>query len=414
MKFLWFDINISRKAHKKDDSFVNSMTSGGFSYIWNTLNACWEIEFSLNTFYEIQNYITEAQAYKNKIVNWVGNNWMYIIDSNNKIIKNDKLLSNIIDTFSDPTFKLFKERYFTHHFCSWDIYLYRKTNMLNDITAQVVDSRTIKKKIDNKWNIISYEQRWINGKVNNISVEDMYNSIVRFNSDNPFYWASLYQGILYDAMADKETSRRNFYFFKNNAVPNIIFMLNPEFTNKEEIKLFEEDIKKKYQWAENSSKFMLSNAITDAKVLDINNKDLDLIQMREFFIKKMAIVFQIDPRIIGYITESWADRSITSIRAEAKETLNVLSNQLETDMNKFYKEFVDKKFQYKIKLDSETFEDVNEISENQRKDVVLWLVTVNEIRRERWLDEYKEEWSKKPILQSNLDTDIDNRTKTDI
>jgi hypothetical protein len=43
---------------------------------------------------------------------------------------------------------------------------------------------------------------------------------------------------------------------------------------------------------------MVSNAIKDAKVLDISNKDLDLINMREFFIKKIGMVFQIDPRLI--------------------------------------------------------------------------------------------------------------------
>jgi len=148
-------------------------------------------------------------------------------------------------------------------------------------------------------------------------------------------------------------------------------MLNPEFSNKDEIKLFEEDMKKKYTGTENTNKFMLSNAIVDAKVIDISNKDLELIQMREFFIKKMGMVFQIDPRIIGYVQNAGSDRSIGNIRKEAKETLLDLSVDLETDMNNFYKKFIDSKFAYKIKLDSETFEDRYEIEESQRKDVVL-------------------------------------------
>jgi len=40
-------------------------------------------------------------------------------------------------------------------------------------------------------------------------------------------------------------------------------------------------------------------------------------------------------------------------------------------MNNFYKQFVDKKFPYNIRLDSETFEDRAEIEENQRKDIEL-------------------------------------------
>jgi hypothetical protein len=124
--------------------------------------------------------------------------------------------------------------------------------------------------------------------------------------------------------------------------------------------------------------------------------------MREFFIKKMWILYQIDPRIIWYTQNAWADRSIASIRKEAKETLVNLSNQLEADMNRFYKQFIDKKFPYIIRLDSETFDDRLEIEENQRKDIVLGLQTINEIRLERWLEEYKQDWANKPILQSNL------------
>lgn len=395
MEIFWYEIK------RKNNDLIWGLTKRGFNFIWTSLNSCWEVVFSLDTYYEIQNYIAEAQAYKTKIVNWIWNNWIYFENEKWEIFE-DKILENkIINTFSDNTFKMFKEKYFTHHFCSGDIYLYPKQNLLWEVTAQVVDSRTIRKNIDKFWNIIDYKQiiRWVSKE---IPKDSLYNSIVRFNVNNPYYWDSLYSWILYDAMADKETSRRNFYFFKNSALPNVIFMLDPDITNKDEIKLAEESIKNKYQWTENSSKFMVSNWIRDAKVLDLSNKDLDLIQMREFFIKKMWILYQIDPRIIWYIQNAWADRSISSIRKEAKETLVNLANQLEADINNFYKQFVDKKFPYIIRLDSETFEDRWEIEENQRKDVILWLQTINEIRLERWLEEYKQDWANNPILQSNL------------
>jgi hypothetical protein len=47
-------------------------------------------------------------------------------------------------------------------------------------------------------------------------------------------------------MAEKETSRRNYYFFKNNAMPNVIFMLDPEIKGNE-LKLADEMISKKYK-----------------------------------------------------------------------------------------------------------------------------------------------------------------------
>lgn len=397
MNIFWFEI----KRKQVETNLISDMHSRGFNFIWTSLNSCWEVVFSLNTFYEIQNYTTEAQAYKNKIVDWVWLNGIYLEDNNLNIIENEKLVQNIYNVFSDNTFKLFKEKYFTHHFCSGDVYLYPSTNLLNEVKAQVVDSRTIRKEVDNQWNVIKYKQtiKWVS---KDIPKDNLYNSIVRYNSDNPFYWASLYASILYDAMAEKETSRRNYYFFKNNAMPNVIFMLDPEIKGNE-LKLADEMISKKYKWTENSFKHIVSNWIKDAKVLDMSNKDLDLIQLREFFIKKMWMVYQIDPRIIWYTQNAWADRSISSIRKEAKETLTQFANQLEIDMNNFYKQFIDKKFPYIIRLDSETFEDRTEIEENQRKDIELWLQTIEMVWNERWYDiDQLPDQAKKPLIKSNL------------
>lgn len=400
MELFWFEI--TKKSDKKDNSqIIGSMNSMWFNFIWNSLNSCWEVTFSLNTFYEIQNYTTEAQAYKNKIVDWVWLNWIYLEDNNKNIIENEKLTQNIYKVFSDNTFKMFKEKYFTHHFCSWDIYLYPCLNILWEVKAQVVDSRTIRKQFDSFWNLINYKQisNWIS---KDIPKDNLYNSIVRYNSDNPNYWASLYTSILYDAIAEKETARRNYYFFKNNAVPNIIFMLDPEI-KWNELKIADEMISRKYKGTENSFKHIVSNWIKDAKVLDMSNKDLDLIQLREFFIKKMWMVYQIDPRIIWYTQNAWADRSISSVRKEAKESLKQFSNQLEADMNNFYKQFIDKKFIYNIKLDSESFEDRFEIEENQRKDVELWLQTIEMIWNERGYDtELLPDQANKPLIKNNL------------
>jgi hypothetical protein len=53
------------------------------------------------------------------------------------------------------------------------------------------------------------------------------------------------------------------------------------------------------------------------------------------------------------------------------ETLNILSLDFENDLNYFYKNYVDKKFPFKIRVDSETFTDRETIEEGQRKDVEL-------------------------------------------
>jgi len=304
-------------------------------------------------------------------------------------------------TFKNPTLKLLKEQYFVHYFCSGDLYFYPQKNTLDEVKAQIIDSRTMQKYVDKLGNINGYKQT-IKGVPRDIPEDKIYNSIVRFNANNPVYWASVYESILYDAMSEKETARKTFYFFKNDAVPNVIFMLNPE-VDSDQVKDIQTIIDNKYKGTSNTNKSMVSNAITGAQVLDMNNKDLDLINLREFFIQKMGITFQIDPRLIGFVKDVWSYASIKEIRAEASETLQTLSNDFENDINEFYLKFVDKNFQYRIKVNSETFGDIEAVREGQRKDVELWLRTIHQIWEERGQDtDLLPEEAKKPLIRSNL------------
>jgi len=387
-----------KKVKKNNINFSNL---NNFTFLWNDLKDCWAVEFSLESFYNVLSISTEANAYKNKITNWVAKNWLYLINDKNEIIDNPKELNKVIETFSIPSFKHFKEQYFTHYFCSGDLYFYKRLNVLGDIKAQLLDSRTMSKYVDNLWNIIWFKQKTAKD-IRDLPVDDVYNSIVRYNVNNPFYWISVFYSILYDVLTERETQKTQYYFFKNKAVPNVLFILDPEIT-KEQAQDLDKQIKLKYGGAENNNKAILSNDITDIKILDLNSKDLNVIWLREFLIQKIWIVFGIDPRIIWFVKDVGSYASIKEIKKEAMETLNILSLDFENDLNYFYKNYVDKKFPFKIRVDSETFTDRETIEEGQRKDVELWLQTIEMVWSERGynLDNLPEN-AKKPLIKNNL------------
>lgn len=394
--------DLKSKASVKKDSFISSMWNLGYTYVGNSLSECEDVIFSLESYYRVQKMSTEAQAYKTKITSWVGNRWIVLKDSNEEVVDDKELLKKVLSVFKCPTLKLFKEKYFVNYYASWELYFYPQMNTLWDISAQIIDSRTMLKKVDDNGNVIKYKQ-FVGWKTRDIPEEKVYNSIVRYNSDNPYYGASVYESVLYDALSEKESSKKSYYFFRNNSMPNVLFMLNPEFDDPEQITEIERKIEAKYKGTQNSSKFMMSNAVTDAKVLDMSNKDLDLINLREFFIQKMGIVFQIDPRLIGFVKDVGSYASIKEIRQEASETLQSLSNDMEADINNFYRKFIDSSFPYFISLKSETFNNRNEIEENQRKDIETWLQTVEMVWEERWYDTNKlPAEAKVPLIRKNL------------
>ena len=366
----------------------------------NSIGSLRDFQITKDTFYNIQEMSTEAQAFKEKIIHWIGKNWLYI-EKNWEEYQNDIELQKVQDTFKDKTRLSFKDKYFTNHFASGDIYMYWAENALWEKRCQIVDSRTMVKKLDNNFNIVWYQQYTV-WQAKDIPFDDVYNSIVRYNPLKPLYWKSLYQGILYDALSDSESAKRQFYFFKNSWIPNALIMLEDNMTNKETIQNVKDQIKEKYQWTENAHKVMIWQGIKDVKILELSNKDLDLLNLRNFIVKKRGVVFQIDPRIIGFMMDSWADRSINSIREEAKETINNLSKQFEDDINNFYKEFVNSKMDFRIVVDSEQFNDRDKIESAQREDVVLWLLTMNEVREERWKEKYTIPEADEPMVWWNM------------
>jgi hypothetical protein len=48
-------------------------------------------------------------------------------------------------------------------------------------------------------------------------------------------------------MSEKETSRRNFYFFRNNATPNVIYILDPALTTKENLEKAQDMINERHR-----------------------------------------------------------------------------------------------------------------------------------------------------------------------
>jgi hypothetical protein len=99
---------------------VTQASNAGYSYIGNSIGDCGPVNFSYNTMYEVQRLNTEAQQAKNLITKMVGK--LGIQFKNGKeIMEHSKWERKIKSLFSDPhsgSFRSFKDKYYTNHFCS--------------------------------------------------------------------------------------------------------------------------------------------------------------------------------------------------------------------------------------------------------------------------------------------------------
>lgn len=407
-KLLWaFNKEKGVNKRAKVNSLVGAAKSLGYSFLGG-FDDCGEYIASNYDYYMIQKKNVTAFSMKNKIVQKVWKNWLYLQDpKTGEAVEDNQTLSEIIDFFSTPSFHSFKNDYFTQYFASGDVYV-GVDEVRWKLKAKVTDSRTMKKLADKKTgDIIWYKQtvkstKWSTTK--RFTTEEMYNNVVLKDPDNPHYGMSIYVPILYDALASQEISRRNFYFFKNDAKPWVFVAFEPEvdWISKDEYKQVIKDFEERHQWTKNTSRVMGSNYVRDIKLIESNHKDLELIKLDTMTIKKFGMLFQVDPRLLGFSDDVGAYATMNEIGKHSLEAIQTYQNNLEQDMNIIYRMFVDD-IDYVIRLDWDTFEDRQSINEWQRKDIEHWIITVEEARSERWLPtEWLPDWTRQPLIKTTI------------
>lgn len=55
--------------------------------------------------------------------------------------------------------------------------------------------------------------------------KSIYNHIVKKDPDSPYNGMSKYEPVVWDALSSEQISKRNYYFFQNNARPDIVVMM---------------------------------------------------------------------------------------------------------------------------------------------------------------------------------------------
>lgn len=365
-----------------------------YSWYWNTLWSCSDFRISLSTYYRIQKRNTAASAYLEKISEEVWKWWIYLVDMEGNKIEEDESMEQIKEVmshFQTPTFNNFKRDYFTHYFASGEVYMSKRKGADDiDSKAIVLDSRMVQKEAYDPitMEITRYTIKKPKWWQKEVSWADIYNHIIYRDPDNPMYWESKYASVVYDATSSIKLAERNMYFFANSARPWVVLMLSDE-VNQMEAEEIKNSIKKfdaQYSWSQNAHKTLASSWIKDVKVIDANHRDMQLLELDRMSIDKMGMVFQIDPRILGYPEDVWGFATFSEISKHSMEKFRTYQHSLEVDMNERYRKFVATwEVDFYIKLKGDTHEDRNMIEENQRKDIASWIITPREAREERWL-----------------------------
>lgn len=381
----------TKEINKETKSYINTLSSDWRNYLWWNIGACGNVRFTQQSFYDIHKKNILISSYYRKIVKMVGMYGFRIYDMNNETIKNDAMLTEIVKFFSIPNFGQFKQQFYTQAFCSWQVFgIVGKENMLWEKKIKILDSRGMKINIDQYWDPTSYMYGgWIKEKAETYMPDDIIDDIVYYDHDIPYKWISLYEWLLTDAMTDAEASKTNYFYFENNARPWVIVRLSQDLLNNpQELANFKKEWKERYEWSKNNNKPVVSAWIEDVKVLEMNNSNNQLLDLRKFIDTKVALAFRMDKRLVGYNVESgWSRSEIDSVsQIQGNVAISEFSDMIDSFMTEAVKKFLITNWSfewYRIHC-------INEKFSNELKDKEFWVRLVENgiATREEYRKEY--------------------------
>lgn len=404
MKIFWYEF---KKSVKEEKSFsVSNIWSFNTSVLW-----CWKLRISLDDLFRLKKYNSDIKWCIDIIAKKVAINWLYLEDNKWEVLDKQKFKKqyDYLETlFKTQTFNFWKNKFFTQTLIAWENYIEPQKNTTWKIVKfATIDARSMHKIIDPKtWNITGFKQYVNVWTPKEFWFNDLWYFIAEEDTENEYLSMWKLDWIIYDVLWDLEATKTNYYFFQNDAIPSAVFMLDKNMT-KTQLDVAREQIRQKFAWAENKHKFLVSNWVEDVKTLVMSHTDMDFLNQRKFTIDKVSATFWVPKELLWYVADVWSYWRIKEINREFKNSTiedheTYLENMMNMLITNFRSELLVDLTPYIIRCDSESFEDRDTIEANQRKDISTWILTINEVRAERWLVDFKEDFTNKPLIPTNL------------
>lgn len=367
-------------------SWVNNQSSSSLQALHVGLSLDWSIRVWLNTYFALikKNYVcASALRFLSMKVGWY---WIYFVDSKWNTVKvGDDQKARVEEFFKIPTLRSYIYKSIAYYIVGWQkIVTASLLNKFNRGTpgskVNVLDPRMLMIKIDKETGeVIKYEY-WNNFKKIELMPEQVVDTIVYPDLDKNGYGQSQMDSIVIEWLTDYVAWSRQFHFYRNNATPGTVYLLDSEVVKSaDQVQELEKKINEKFWGGSNTGKPLASTAIKDVKTIEI--PDIKLIDDRELILKIITMVFGIDPRVLGYMKETWG--SYAEIDAIARNMTNAKleewTNMIEESMNAEYAQFM-WELPYKIKLDTIYFKNIENDKKTALEEVKAGIITADDYK----------------------------------
>lgn len=209
-------------------------------------------------------------------------------------------------TYQYGGFRNFKNEAAKHFLISANSFIEKIHNLDNEpLGLKVIDGRTVAIVSDEFGNVHRYIQtaKGQFGAKGDTTVFDREEIIhwkgLDIDPDNEAWGMSPIENSLWEARTDLAAMLSNYFFFENDAVPSVQYILDDNI-DEDDAKKVVEMIKKQFKGPKNRHKSAVMKGVKEIKTIRISQKDMEYIIGRKFSTSKICAGFGVPPVMLGY------------------------------------------------------------------------------------------------------------------
>jgi HK97 family phage portal protein len=232
------------------------------------------------------------------------------------------------------SFRKFKQAVFQQRLISGNCYIEKVRNLGGELIGlKVLDSRTISIIVDKTGAVFRYVQvmsqngAQLLGQLENpVSVSEVaISDPVIFEPDDIIHWTygidpnaenfglSPLEPVLWEVRTDLSAMISNYFFFENDAVPSVQYILKDDL-QAEDKKAIKEFVEKNFKGAKNRHKASVLEGVADVKVIRVSQKDMEYLAGRQFSTEKICAAYGVPKGVLGYIKDTTFDNMAGSVK----------------------------------------------------------------------------------------------------
>ncbi|MDO4873733.1 MAG: phage portal protein [Candidatus Gracilibacteria bacterium] len=353
-----------------------------------------EIPATQELFYRLFRKNTDIKSAVAKLQSATGGRGFFI-EKNSEKITDEKYLRAF------KNFRSIKSSMIRDLWVSGNAFLLPIKNPYGDIIDwQTLDPRTITIFLDKYGEVTRYTQR-VGANFEHFEPNEIFHLVEMSDPDNEHLGLSRIETLVYDVMGDNEAMKSNYFFFKNNAVPNTIVILEDGIDDEQYEKAIA-SMKAQFSGGANRHKVSTNIGIKDIRTIGQTYKDMEFTLLRQFTTDKVCSAMSVPKTVLGYHDSVNYSTSDNLYRTFIEETVRPLEDLIGDFISKILQEnFGDPNIRF-VFVDDRDFDRTAKIDE-YIKMLNNGLITIDEVRVEMGYTAFGLDATTKPIIRQGYE-----------